>query len=500
MKDITSGPSTVVALFSYGDVKPLTHECLMRDTAHTANVMGAIAKQNQILKILHDGHINTNSLLSRMPAIRGWDIRFFYPHADALIDRSRALTVKKFLLETNAEVLVMIDHDIGWRGRDAGYEGDICHIARRCAEKRSIVGGLVSKKIRGQGVAVLWDPDGEGATKDGFYDVGKERMVEVVAVGAAFTAYHRECLQAVTDTMEDIPPGFPPIFLPAIVNHPMDKSSRLHMSEDWMFAHRAKQLGYRCWISTMPLTRHVGEYAYEVVQDAQLQESECVKKPKFSLLYATRGRPECVKNIVEKWSKNSSKEYAYELIISIDDDDEIMKKYDYSAFEKLIPEFSISVVANKNRGCVDAYNAAYKRSTGDILIQLHDDLTPPEKWDKLILAKIPDINSPSLLHVSDGLPEKVNGKPWLITIPIGTRAFFNQLNYFFYPKYVSVFCDDDLSLVASKKGCIVNAKDITFQHTFSEKMDETRKRSYSQENWKIGQEIFNERRKNGFDK
>jgi hypothetical protein len=85
-----------------------------------------------------------------------------------------------------------------------------------------------------------------------------------------------------------------------------------------------------------------------------------------------------------------------------------------------------------------------------------------------------------------------------MTIAVGTREFFKRLGGLFYPGYVSVFCDDDLSRFALKHGYARTAN-IAFQHRWAgTDRDETQRRSYRPENWHFGEGLLADREAKGF--
>lgn len=290
------GPSTEVSLFVYGDVVAATHVCLVRDTAFASNVNSICALRSSLEAKGVD--------LSKVPAtVKPWPISLGSPAQDALIERSRALVAKQFLAEpSKPEVLVMLDHDLEWLGPSEGYEGDICHLARRCADTGGIVGGAVSKRVQGQGVAIIWKKEGE-------HDLGSNELAEVHCVGAAFTAYHRDVLQAVTDTMEEVPPGYSPIFDCMVVEHPkMEKrdgsmhppgDQKLALSEDWAFCMRASALGFPVHVALRPIIRHWGLYPYSVRRDAfKLDRADFLAK-KIAKLERKGGEDELVEKLMK---------------------------------------------------------------------------------------------------------------------------------------------------------------------------------------------------------
>lgn len=579
----TGGPKTMVALFCYGGVWPMTMVNTVRDLCGAATIMGIVQHREEARRL---GYIPSG----RTKAVQPWEVALTIPHGDALIDRSRSISARDFL-KTDAEVLLMVDHDLEWRGaatwlacttcgqpselKDEGdpkagwhckehpgvelversYEGDLLHLARLCAKTKSIVGAVVSKRTRGEGVACLFK-------EERMLHMGQDALIEVHYVGAAFTAYHRSVLEAVYGGQADSQPGFRPVFLPALVDHPQNPKEKLHLSEDWALCHRASQLGIPSYVTTRPIIKHWGHYPYTVTTDSEPDESkrereeearqahpavprkhvtgetsapigpppdqrgqlegltaehmttETVARPlTISLLHATRGRPKQARKAYDRWMQAASGEFNLEYVLSVDEDDESMpmvglscEKHDGAPMLNW-PDTVKTVVGRSRPGPVDAYNRALYASTGDVIVQVHDDIEPPKDWDKQVVEAFGPNTSPNgcanvgfLLHVDDGTGDKVNpDKPWLLTILVGTRAWFKQAGFFYHPGYPSVFCDDDVSQMAMKAGAVIEAKHIKFKHAWGgADGDETYRRAYAQENWETGRANYEKRKAAGF--
>lgn len=496
-----AGPKTVITLFSYGGVHKNTNGNLIDEMAKASYVAGRVDRTNETLAA------------QGMPALaRSWPVMFAASPEDALISRSRSVAAQRFLQQSDAEVLIMLDHDLWWVPPSKDYEGDLLHLARQCSETRGIVGAAVSKKVRGQGIASMPKRDGE-------FRFGCEPILEPAwFIGAAFTAYHREALQRVSDEgyllgkhfseqlMVDCAPGFKPLFMELVVKHPHDDKLWLHLSEDWAFCHRARELGIESYISCKPMVVHFGEYGFQVVRDAQpdqtpqpapaQQHYEGMPKGRkaISCLHATRGRPRQATEAVKRWAELAADKSQIEYIVSVDEDDSSM--VDWTPPDVGFP---VTVVVGQSRGNVDAYNRAYHKSTGKVLLQVHDDVTPPQNWDKAVSEAIGDADKPVALHVSDGLPASVNRNPKLMTVAVVTRAFAEKLGGLFHPEYVSIACDNDLSEFADAHGYRKDARGLLFKHDWNgADRDETQKRSYQVRNWEWGKNVLQRRVAAGF--
>jgi len=518
------GPATTYALFGYGGIIKQTHALSNQMMAFfSERAAGAAAVRHLAGKGVD---------VSKMFSPNVWPVTAMTPGDDALIDRTRATVAKQFL-ESDNEVLLMIDHDIEWvnASHETGYEGDPLHLCRLAAETRGTVGAIISKKVIGQGIASMF---GDAITTP----IGQDGAFSSPVVGSGMTAYHRDVVEDVWETMLKweclgrIPaPGYVPIFMPNLALHPNAPGDLIVNSEDWAFCERGRRLGYVSYLATRPKTGHWGQYKYEVDKDAAPQQPVAAPAPvppsgqglepaavprgdhgggavdlseiKISLLHATRGRPEMALAAHDKWVEMASGEVTLEYIFSIDDDDPTNRPGTSAPrpsqlFDNVQAQVRIGL---DNRGNVDAYNRAAWVSTGQVLVQVHDDVTPPQDWDLLILDKIQDVTKPALIHVNDGTPPGVNAdkKGWLPTIAILTRAFAEKVGGMWYPGYISLFCDDDLGQKAILDGVFVDAPDIVFKHDWQgAERDETQMRSYSQYNGEHGERLFLTRKAAGF--
>jgi hypothetical protein len=145
------------------------------------------------------------------------------------------------------------------------------------------------------------------------------------------------------------------------------------------------------------------------------------------------------------WSVNAHTEV--ELIISLDEDDPLLN--DYKLPCKII---------NKNKSAVDAINRAAEVATGDILIVVSDDTECFYGWGKQI-EKIMHGKCDWILKTQDGI------QPWLITMPLMDRTYYERFGYIYHPSYKHMYADTDLTCVADLTGCkIVSTFNFPHKH------------------------------------
>lgn len=200
---------------------------------------------------------------------------------------------------------------------------------------------------------------------------------------------------------------------------------------------------------------------------------------KISLLHATRGRPQKAWLCRKEWLRRAKNPDAIEHIFAIDHDDE-------ASLPLCLANHTIVL----SGGCVGAWNAAAKKSRGEVLVQVSDDFEPPMGWDELILAELGDLSESKVLAVSDG-----NRKDDLLCMSILTRKRYEEQGYLYHPEFFSMYSDTWFSHKAFMDGAVIDARDrLVFNHyhpLFGKgEWDETYKRSNSDVNYRRGKKTF----------
>lgn len=185
-------------------------------------------------------------------------IKFYYKPdwGDADIARSRSKVATSFL-DTDAEVLFIVDSDMQFRPEDAVR---LCRVA---AEKKSIVGGVFVKR-GGDHDPALPLPLGEDVL---FHPDSQPVQVEYVSTG--FAAVHRSVFEALIETGEYpiLHKDTPSKFYPFYHHNPGWEDFEGHpiwMSEDWALCSNAKKLGFQCWADPGIRLAHWGVYDYRL--------------------------------------------------------------------------------------------------------------------------------------------------------------------------------------------------------------------------------------------
>lgn len=222
------------------------------------------------------------------------------------------------------------------------------------------------------------------------------------------------------------------------------------------------------------------------------------------IIHPTRGRPEeafrAFRNHVETMAgENTQIKY----IFSMDSDDKTISQYQTDISCKNV-EVGF-MITNGNSGCVDAVNACYNRKQlqeMDLIILTSDDMRLCQGWD-ISLKEILDREG-----YDKCIKTKQPGdfhKDRIMTLQIGGAKFFLDFNTFFWPDYVSMYADKDLSTWARQQKRYILALHLVCPHLNPQMgqpgalpPDET----YAKENAEVkfikGKELFTRRARQRF--
>jgi len=193
---------------------------------------------------------------------------------------------------------------------------------------------------------------------------------------------------------------------------------------------------------------------------------------------------------VAEWTTRASGCHAIEWLLSVDADDPCL-----DAYRKVARARGLTLLVGANRSIVDAVNAAARRSSGDLLVVASDDFGCPRDWDEALCRAIgPDLDR--ALLVADGVEDRI------MTLPVLGRPFLDALGHVYHPDYVSMYADDELTEVARRRGKLVDARHLLFEHRHYTKLgsdpDETYRRQNSQRAFRHGWRVLQRHRAERF--
>jgi DNA-directed RNA polymerase specialized sigma24 family protein len=220
------------------------------------------------------------------------------------------------------------------------------------------------------------------------------------------------------------------------------------------------------------------------IADAKKEIKNNLRMSKITVIHPSRSRHEQANRTMINWRGKADSD-KIEYILSVDADDPDLRHY-RDMFDCLH--------INKNRSVVDAVNNAAKSAKGEIFVVVSDDFDCPMHWDRLISEAAVGREGAWAMKTDDG------AQPWIITLPIVSRAWYELYGYVYHPDYMHMFCDTDMTTVAYMTAGYINAKRLIFPHNhystglaakdnLNERNDNT---------WEQGQAVYLERFVNDF--
>lgn len=168
----------------------------------------------------------------------------------------------------------------------------------------------------------------------------------------------------------------------------------------------------------------------------------------------------------------------FELIVSVDENDLELQEY-RSWYEG-------HITINPNRSAVDAINNAAKIAKGDILIVVSDDTEPCNAWTEYLYHEA-NGKTDWILKTQDGI------QPWIITMPVMDKVYYNRTGNIYDPDFDHMFCDTWLTVQADISGQKITSN-IVFPHLNDSIKDQVRVRSDA--TWQQGERTFVQKIKN----
>ncbi len=180
---------------------------------------------------------------------------------------------------------------------------------------------------------------------------------------------------------------------------------------------------------------------------------------KLLIKFPTRNRVNKFLKVLETYIKNLD-DKSTEIIISCDFDDVTMNQ-DY--VREVIEQYqNVKLFYGNNKTKIEAINANLEDVDFDIILLASDDMIPIVKgFDTIIKTKMiehyPDTDG--VLWFNDGHQgNKLN------TLCILGKKYYDRFGYIYYPKYHSVWSDNEFMDVANLLGKQIYFEDVIIQH------------------------------------
>lgn len=201
------------------------------------------------------------------------------------------------------------------------------------------------------------------------------------------------------------------------------------------------------------------------------------KNMKILFKFPTRGRPKQFKAILDKYYSMMSKQYEYEFIITLDNDDKMMNTAEMRAYLDSKPKLRYFFGNSKTK--IEAVNANMEGAEFDILVLVSDDMEPVvSRYDEEIVLAMqkhfPDMDGAIGFH--DGMRPPGDT---LITLSILGKKLYDYFGYIYHPDYYSYWCDDEFTRVVKKLHKVFFSSKVIIRHRWTgDKSDPTYRKNY----------------------
>lgn len=215
---------------------------------------------------------------------------------------------------------------------------------------------------------------------------------------------------------------------------------------------------------------------------------------RISLIHPSRSRPQQAAATAKAWLSSAKDRDNIQYVLSIDSDDAALPYYD-DLFYKILNTKDDECLCLSNKSAIEAINQAARiHGKGDLFVIISDDFsTPPYHWDEALRVALKG-KSDYLVKTQDGL------QPWIITLPIMDRVYYERFGYVYNPAFVHLFCDTEMTHVGHMLGKVIElpllikhnhyAAGLSQKDAINEKNDAT---------WNQGEKVYLDNLMRNFD-
>lgn len=211
----------------------------------------------------------------------------------------------------------------------------------------------------------------------------------------------------------------------------------------------------------------------------------------ISIIHPSRSRPTQAAATAKAWLSSAKDRNRVEYILSVDEYDPSLSKY---IDMHIGHECHFTMLISDNNSAIQAINEAAEVCKGSLLLVVSDDFNqPPFHWDEYLIQALRG-KSDFVVKTQDG------AQPWIITLPIMDRVYYERFGYVYHPEYRHMFADTEMTHVAHMLGKVIDV-DMKIPHnhytTGKVKRDDINKKNDA--TWAQGEKLYLERLMRNFD-
>ena len=175
--------------------------------------------------------------------------------------------------------------------------------------------------------------------------------------------------------------------------------------------------------------------------------------------FPTRGRADKFLNVLTTYI-DFMDDKSTRIIVSCDNDDETMKQP--YVVDKLSGMDNVNMVFGDSKTKIAACNADMTGVNFDIVLLASDDMIPQVRgYDTIIKEAMEDYfpDTDGVLWFNDGYQGRA-----MNTLCILGKKYYDRFGYIYHPDYISLWCDNEFTVVANMLGRQKYFEQVIIQH------------------------------------
>ena len=175
--------------------------------------------------------------------------------------------------------------------------------------------------------------------------------------------------------------------------------------------------------------------------------------------FPTRGRADKFLNVLDTYI-DFMDDKSTRIIVSCDNDDETMKQP--YVVDKLSGMDNVNMVFGDSKTKIAACNADMTGVNFDIVLLASDDMIPQVRgYDTIIKEAMEDYfpDTDGVLWFNDGYQGRA-----MNTLCILGKKYYDRFGYIYHPDYISLWCDNEFTVVANMLGRQKYFEQVIIQH------------------------------------
>lgn len=213
--------------------------------------------------------------------------------------------------------------------------------------------------------------------------------------------------------------------------------------------------------------------------------------------YPTRSRPEQFKSILQQYVSKLSGKYKVKFIVSMDTNDATCNNQSMRSFlETIKTKVDLEYFFGESKNKIDACNRDIPSDGWKVCLLVSDDMTPRiNNYDEIIMRDMLEYfpNYDGCLNYNCGL-----AYPRVMVLSVIGINNYKKYNYIYHPDYISLFCDEEQTVVARSLNKMVDINKIIISHDWLSIKDDLRK--HTEQYYRRDESVFISRKEKGFPK